>query len=82
MPLPSREEVSAGEGLDRWVMNPMAMKVATGTFHRAVRVSATGVSAAAGSGSSKSAPSRRFKALTQATCDCVDGIPISRSRIL
>ncbi len=69
MPLPSWEEVSAGEGLDRWVMNPMAMNVATGRFHCAVGLSATGVSVEAGSGSSKSALSRRFKALTQATFD-------------
>ncbi len=78
MPLPSWEEVSAGECLDRWAMNPMAMNVATRTFHRAVGLSETGVSAAAGSGLSKSALSRRFKALTQAKCDAWMGSDLSQ----
>ncbi len=64
-----RMKISSAECLDRWAMNPMAMNVATGTFHRAVRVSETSVSVEAGSGLSKSALSRRFKALTQATFD-------------
>lgn len=50
-------------------MNLMLINVSTRKFRRAVRLPETGVSAEAGSGLSKSAVSRRFKALTQARLD-------------
>ncbi len=67
MPLPSWEEISATGFLDRWAMNLMVMNVAPHKFCRAVRLPEAGVPADAGSGLSRSAVSRRFKALTQAT---------------
>lgn len=63
MALPSWEEISAGGFLDLWAMNLMVMNVATRKFGRAVRLPEAGVPAEAGSGLSKSAVSRRFKAL-------------------
>ncbi|MCP5085178.1 MAG: IS256 family transposase [Alphaproteobacteria bacterium] len=69
MALPSWEEISAGGFLDQWAMNLMVMNVATRKFRRAVRLPEAGVPAGAGSGLSKSAVSRRFKALTQARFD-------------
>ena len=67
MPLPSWEEISATGFLDRWAMDLIVMNVATRKFCRAVRLPEAGVPADAGSGLSRSAVSRRFKALTQAT---------------
>lgn len=69
LPLPSWEESSAGGFLDPRAMNLMVMHVATGRFGRAVRLSEAGVPAQVGSGLSKSAVSRRFKALSQARLD-------------
>lgn len=69
MALPSWEEISAGGYLDQWAMNLMVMNMATRKFGRAVRLAETGVPCEAGSGLSKSAVSRRFKALTQAKLD-------------
>lgn len=69
MALPSWDEVSKGGYLDQWAMNLMVMNMATRKFGRAVRLPEAGVSAKAGSGLSKSAVSRRFKALTQARLD-------------
>ncbi|WP_136656239.1 IS256 family transposase, partial [Nitratireductor sp. XY-223] len=58
----------AAEGgyLQQWAMNLMLMNVSTRKFGRAVRLPEAGVPAAAGAGLSKSAVSRRFKALTEA----------------
>lgn len=67
--MPSWEESSASGFLDPWAMNLMVMNVATGRFGRAVRLPEAGVPAQAGSGLSKSAVSRRFKALSQAGLD-------------
>ncbi len=67
MPLPSWEEIAATGFLDRWAMDLMVMNVAPRKFCRAVRLPEAGVPANAGSGLSRSAVSRRFKALTQAT---------------
>ena len=47
-------------------MNLMLSRVSTRKFGRAVRLPEAGVPAAAGSGLSNSAVSRRFKALTEA----------------
>lgn len=69
MALPSWEEISAGGYLDQWAVNLMVMNMATRKFGRAVRLPEAGISAEAGSGLSKSAVSRRFKALTQAKLD-------------
>ena len=64
--LPSWREAAAGGWLEEWAMSLMLMNVATRKFGRAVRLPEAGVSAKAGSGLSKSAVSRRFKALTEA----------------
>ncbi len=69
MPLPGREEVSAGGYPDQWAKNLMVINVATRKFRRAVRLPEAGVAAEAGSGLSRSTVSRRFKALTQAKFD-------------
>jgi putative transposase len=64
--LPSWTEASAAGWLEQWAMNLMLINVSTRKFGRAVRLPEAGVSAQAGSGLSKSAVSRRFKALTEA----------------
>ena len=69
MALPSWEEISSQGLLDQWAVNLMVMNVATRKFGRAVRLPASGVPSQAGSGVSRSAVSRRFKALTQARFD-------------
>jgi hypothetical protein len=51
--------------LEQWAMNLMLMNVTTQKVGRAVRLPEAGVPAEAGSGLSKSAVSRRVKALTQ-----------------
>lgn len=64
--LPSWQEAASAGLLGQWAMNLMLINVSTRKFGRAVRLPEAGVSAAAGSGLSKSAVSRRFKALTEA----------------
>lgn len=64
--LPSWQEAASAGFLGQWAMNLMLINVSTRKFGRAVRLPEAGVSAAAGSGLSKSAVSRRFKALTEA----------------
>jgi transposase-like protein len=66
LPLPSWAEATAAGWLEQWAMNLMLINVSTRKFGRAVRLPEAGVSAEAGSGLSKSAVSRRFKALTEA----------------
>jgi transposase-like protein len=66
MALPSWTEAAEAGWLHQWAMNLMLINVSTRKFGRAVRLPEAGVSAAAGSGLSKSAVSRRFKALTEA----------------
>jgi transposase-like protein len=66
MELPSWQEAVEGGFLQQWAMSLMLMNVSTRKFGRAVRLPEAGVSAEAGSGLSKSAVSRRFKALTEA----------------
>ena len=67
--LPSWQEASEAGWLEQWALNLMLINVSTRKFRRAVRLPEAGVSAEAGSGLSKSAVSRRFKALTQARLD-------------
>lgn len=65
LPLPSWTEAAAAGWLDQWAVNLMLINVATRKFGRAVRLPEAGVSTEPGSGLSKSAVSRRFKALTE-----------------
>ena len=64
--LPTWKEAVEGGFLQQWAMGLMLMNVSTRKFGRAVRLPEAGVPAEAGSGLSKSAVSRRFKALTEA----------------
>jgi len=66
LPLPSWQEAAEAGWLEEWAMSLMLMNVATRKVGRAVRLPEAGISADAGSGLSKSAVSRRFKALTEA----------------
>lgn len=66
LPLPSWREAAEAGWLEEWAMSLMLMNVATRKFGRAVRLPEAGVPSEAGSGLSKSAVSRRFKALTEA----------------
>lgn len=66
LPLPSWTEAVAAGWLEQWAMNLMLINVSTRKFGRAVRLPEAGVPAEAGSGLSRSAVSRRFKALTEA----------------
>ena len=64
--LPSWKEAAEAGWLEQWAMSLMLMNVATRKVGRAVRLPEAGVPSEPGSGLSKSAVSRRFKALTQA----------------
>lgn len=64
--LPSWKEAAEEGWLEQWAMSLMLMNVATRKVGRAVRLPEAGVPSEAGSGLSKSAVSRRFKALSQA----------------
>lgn len=66
LPLPSWKEAAEGGWLEQWATSLMLMNVATRKVGRAVRLPEAGVPSEAGSGLSKSAVSRRFKALTEA----------------
>jgi len=66
LPLPSWQEAVEAGWLQQWAMSLMLINVSTRKFARAVRLPEAGVPAEAGSGLSKSAVSRRFKALTEA----------------
>lgn len=66
LPLPSWQEAVEAGWLEEWAMSLMLMNVATRKVGRAVRLPEAGVPSEAGSGLSKSAVSRRFKALTEA----------------
>ena len=65
MPLPSWREAAEAGWLQEWATSLMLMNVATRNVSRAVRLPEGGVPVEAGSGLSKSAASRRFKALTE-----------------
>lgn len=64
--LPSWEEVRANGLLEAWAMNLMLINVSTRKYARAVRLPQGDVPAPNGAGLSRSAVSRRFKALTEA----------------
>jgi putative transposase len=66
MALPSWTEAPQAGWLHQWAMNLMLINVSTRKFGRTVRLPEAGVAAEAGSGRSRSAVSRRFKALTEA----------------
>ena len=62
--LPTWKAAQAEDWLGRWAMNLMLINVSTRKFRRAVRLPEGDVPAAAGDGTSKSAASRRFVALS------------------
>jgi putative transposase len=62
--LPSWEAAQAEDWLGKWAMNLMLINVATRKFSRAVRLPQSDVKAEAGDGTSKSAASRHFVALS------------------
>jgi transposase-like protein len=64
MTLPSWEAAQSEDLLGRWAMNLMLINVSTRRFGRAVRLPEGDIAAAAGAGTSKSAVSRRFVALS------------------
>lgn len=66
MALPTLEAVRSHDLLSQCTLNLMRLNVATRKSSRAVRRPGTGLPAANGSGLSKSAVSRRFKALSEA----------------
>ena len=68
MALPSWEEISGARYLDQWAMNLTMMNMATRKFGRAVPLPKAGVPAA-GRSLTRSAVSRRLKALPQARLD-------------
>lgn len=69
MPLPSWEAARDQGLLEQWAMNLMLINVSTRKYNRAVRLPQGDVPAPKGAGLSKSAVSRRFKALTEAKLD-------------
>jgi putative transposase len=62
--LPTWTAAQAEDWLGRWAMNLMLINVSTRKFRRAVRLPEGDLSVAAGDGTSKSAASRRFVALS------------------
>ena len=66
LPLPRWEEARDGGFLEHWATTLMLMNVSTRKFDLAVRLAEAAVPAGAGSGRSKSAVSRRLKALSEA----------------
>src|SRR5271167_67900 len=62
--LPTWRAAQAEDWLGRWAMNLMLINVSTRKFRRSVRLPEGDVPAAAGDGTSKSAASRRFVALS------------------
>jgi putative transposase len=64
VPLPNWQAAQAEDWLGRWAMNLMLINVSTRKLRRAVRLPEGDLSAAPGDGTSKSAASRRFVALS------------------
>jgi putative transposase len=62
--LPSWQAAQAQDWLGRWAMNLMLINVSTRKFGRAVRLPGSDLEATAGDGTSKSAASRHFVALS------------------
>jgi transposase-like protein len=69
IPLPSWEAARDQGLLEQWAMNLMLINVSTRKYRRAVRLPEGDVPAPTGAGLSRSAVSRRFKALTEAKLD-------------
>ncbi len=63
--LPSWEILSDGDLLLEWALNLMVLNVSTRKYHRAVRLPEGDLAKARGDGTSKSAVSRRFVALSR-----------------
>ena len=95
--LPSWEAALEEDFLKQWAMNLMLINVSTRRFSRAVRLPEGDVGAAAGSGVTKSAVSRRFVALSAArmeawmACDLsgldllaiqIDGLHVKQELVL
>ena len=66
LPLPSWQAAQAEDWLGRWAMNLMLINVSTRKLRRAVRLPEGDLPSAPGDGTSKSAASRRFVALSAA----------------
>ena len=66
IPLPSWQAAQAEDWLGRWAMNLMLINVSTRKVRRAVRLPEGDLPAVSGDGTSKSAASRRFVALSAA----------------
>jgi putative transposase len=64
LPLPTWTAAQAEDWLGRWAMNLMLINVSTRKLRRAVRLPEGDLPVAAGDGTSKSAASRRFVALS------------------
>jgi transposase-like protein len=64
VPLPSWQAAQAQDWLGRWAMNLMLINVSTRKLRRAVRLPEGDLPAVSGDGTSKSAASRRFVALS------------------
>jgi putative transposase len=64
LPLPSWAAAQAEDWLGKWAMNLMLINVSTRKFARAVRLPDSDLQALSGDGTSKSAASRHFVALT------------------
>src|ERR1700749_4871469 len=64
LPLPTWAAAQAGDWLGRWAMNLMLINVSTRKLRRAVRLPEGDLPVTAGDGTSKSAASRRFVALS------------------
>ncbi|MBD3805255.1 MAG: transposase [Thioclava sp.] len=69
IPLPSWEAAQREDWLGQWAMNQMLLNVATRRFARSVRLPEGDIPVQAGDGTSKSAASRRFVALSAAKMD-------------
>src|SRR5215207_5215033 len=64
LPLPSWAAAQAEDWLGKWAMNLMLINVSTRKFARAVRLPDSDLQALSGDGTSKSAASRHFVALS------------------
>ena len=80
--LPSWRAAGDEDWLGKWAMNLMLINVSTRKYARAVRLPEGDLPVAAGDGTSKSAASRRFVALSAARLGRVDGLATCRSSIL
>jgi putative transposase len=84
LPLPTWTAAQAEDWLGRWAMNLMLINVSTRKLRRAVRLPEGGLLATAGDGTSKSAASRRFVALSKLDLLVIqiDGLHIGNDLVL